>query len=64
MTKVLENPVEALMLVGKENTELHEELATVQRQLDWFRRGLTYISQMPNQAGPVATKVLQFRPWA
>jgi len=61
--KVITNPVEALVDIGKENSQLHEEVQALYREVDWYRRGLTYISEMPNQAGPVATLVLQKRPF-
>lgn len=57
------NPVEALVTVGKENSELHEELARVYSELDWYRNALTFISGMPNEAAAIATKALQKRPY-
>lgn len=41
--KTVTNPVEALVHVGKENTELHEELAAVYHDLDLYRDALAAI---------------------
>ncbi len=60
---MITNPVEALVTVGKENSQLHEELATLQRQHYHFMQCLKYISEMPNAAAPVALKGLQLRPF-
>ena len=60
---VIENPAEALVTVGKENSELHEELARVYSELDWYRNALTFISGMPNKAAAIATSALQKRPY-
>ena len=42
-TTIIDNPTEALVKVGKENTELHEELARVYSELDLYRNTLTAI---------------------
>jgi hypothetical protein len=63
MTKVVTNPVEALVEVGKENTELHDELHRVYREIDWYRLALTTISTMPNPASVIATKALAHQPF-
>ena len=54
---------EAVRVVGKENSELHEELSRLQHEYTWLVRGLTYISQMPNPAAEIAKKVLGFKPY-
>jgi hypothetical protein len=57
------NPNEALVRVGKENTELHEELRAVYAELDHFRNGLTIIAGMPYEpAAKVANNALAKRP--
>jgi hypothetical protein len=61
--EIITDPVQALFKVGKENSELHEELARVYSELTWYVRGLTYLAEMPNEAGPVAQKVLRFQPF-
>jgi hypothetical protein len=38
------DPAEALVHVGKENTELHEELGRVYGELDRYRQALTVIA--------------------
>lgn len=60
---VVENPVEALVKVSTENTQLHEELKKLQNEHYWFVKALQYISEMPNEAAAVATKALQMRPY-
>jgi|HubBroStandDraft_3_1064219.scaffolds.fasta_scaffold78831_2 hypothetical protein len=63
MADKITNPTEALVRVGKENTELHEELARVYADLDHFRNGLTLISGMPYEpAAKVANNALAKRP--
>lgn len=42
--QVIDNPVEALVAVGKENSDIHEELARVYAELDLYRNALTAIS--------------------
>lgn len=61
--KLITNPVEAHVEVSKQYSELFQEWERLCRELDWFRHGLTYISEMPNAAGPVATLILQKRPY-
>ena len=63
MVSLVDNPVQALVAVGTENTQLHEELQRVYRELDWYRDALTYITAMPNAASPVAVKALQRMPY-
>lgn len=63
MVEIITNPVEALVKVGKENSELHEELKRIQNEHYWLVKGLEFISQMPNDSAEVAKKVLQFRPY-
>ena len=56
--KRVDNPVEALVAVGKENTELHEELARVYGELDLYRNALTEITEIPGPAAAVALRAL------
>lgn len=56
------NPTEALVKVGTENSQLHEELAKLQREHYHFVKALKIISEMPNEAAPIATRALQLRP--
>ena len=50
---VLTDPVELLVAVGVENSQLHEELRQVYAELDRYRNALTIISRM--QYAPAAT---------
>ena len=61
-TKTITNPVEALVVVAKENSELHEELAAVYVQLESYRVALTTISTIPGPASEVALRALGGRP--
>ncbi len=61
--KTIINPTEALVKVGTENSQLHEELARMQREHYHLTKCLQYISTMPNDAAPVALKGLQLRPF-
>lgn len=45
--KIITNPAVALLEVGKENSELHEEQARTWTELDLYRTALTTISTMP-----------------
>jgi hypothetical protein len=45
---LLNNPAEQLLAVGKENTELHAELARVYPEIDRYRRALTALSEYPD----------------
>lgn len=54
---------EAVRVVGKENSELHEELNRLQQEYTWLVRGLSYIAEMPNSAADVAKKILGFKPY-
>jgi thioredoxin-like negative regulator of GroEL len=56
--KVVTDPVKALVDVGKENSELHEELARCYAELDLYRDTLTLISKMPTPAAAVALRAL------
>lgn len=60
--KVITDPVRALVEVGTENTQLHDELQRVYSELDHFRRALTIISDAPGRAGQVARDALALRP--
>lgn len=60
-TQSIDNPIEALVAVGKENSELHEELARVYTELDRYRDALTKISQSPGLPGQVAKAALAQR---
>jgi hypothetical protein len=60
--KIEKNPVAALVDVGKENTELHEEVARLYREIDWYRTVLVTISTMPNDAASIAKRGLAGRP--
>jgi len=61
--KTITNPTEALVRVGKENSELHEELRNVYSELDHFRNALTLIAGMPYQpAVDVANNALAKKP--
>ena len=55
---VITNPVEALVAVGKENSEIHEELARVYSELDRYRNALTEITTAPGRPGEIARKAL------
>lgn len=44
--KVVDDPVEALVAVGKENTELHDELITVYHEMDLYRDCLAEITRI------------------
>ena len=61
--KTIENPIETLVVVGKENSELHEEVQRLFREVDWYRNALTTITAIPGIASEVATKALQHRPF-
>ena len=61
--KVITNPVEALVVTGKQLTEALEELEQLRVQNYHYVKCLTYISEMPNEASPVAIKGLQLRPF-
>ena|SRR5258706_15005139 len=45
-TIILNNPSKALIAVGKENTELHEEMDRCHRELDIYRNALTVIAYL------------------
>lgn len=47
--KKIDNPVEALILVGSENSELHEELASVYAEVDLYRDALMAIDQLKDK---------------
>lgn len=55
---VVTNPVEALVEVGKENSQLHEELAKCYAELDKYRAALQKIVTHPGIPGTIARKVL------
>lgn len=42
------NPIEQLMAVGKENTELHQEISRLYPEIDRYRRALTELSKYPD----------------
>jgi len=48
-TIVLNNPSKALIAVGKENTELHDEMDRCYRELDVYRNALTVIAYLSPQ---------------
>lgn len=53
-TIILNNPSKALIAVGKENTELHEEMDRCHRELDIYRNALTVIAYLtPSMTGGV-----------
>jgi hypothetical protein len=56
--KTLDNPVEALMAVGKENSELHEEVFRLQSEVDRYRNALFIIADHPSEAGEIAKAAL------
>lgn len=56
--KVIANPSEALLAVGRENSQLHEELAACYAELDRMRNGLTAILSDPANAVAYASKAL------
>ena len=57
--QVITNPSAALIEVGKQNTELHEELAGCYKELDRYRNALTTITKMPYEpAVRIATLAL------
>jgi hypothetical protein len=45
-TIILNNPSKALVAVGKENSELHEEMDRCHRELDIYREALTVIAYL------------------
>ncbi len=45
-TIILNNPSKALIAVGKENTELHEEMTRCHGELDVYRQALTVIAYL------------------
>lgn len=61
--KVITNPAAALLEVGKENSELHEEQARTWAELDRYRDALTAISKMTHcpSAAKVAVNALAGR---
>jgi len=48
-TIIINNPSKALLAVGKENTELHEEMDRCHRELDIYRQALTVIAYLSPQ---------------
>lgn len=57
------NPVEILAMVGRENTELHEELRKVYSELDHYRNALALIRGMPFEVpAKVAGNALMLKP--
>lgn len=61
--KIITDPRAALLEVGKENTEMREELNGCYQELDRYRRALTTISTMPySPAAEMATRALANRP--
>lgn len=61
--KVITNPVEALTITGTQLTQALEELEQLRAQNYHYIKCLQYISEMPNEASPVAIKGLQLRPF-
>jgi hypothetical protein len=59
--KAIDNPVEALVAVGKENSELHEELARVYAEVDRYRVALQMIMLHPGDPGAIARAALANR---
>ena len=45
-TIIINDPSKALVAVGKENTELHEEMDRCHRELDIYRNALTVIAYL------------------
>jgi hypothetical protein len=45
--RIIGDPAQALVAVGTENSQLHEELAKVYVELDRYRNALTTIGKMP-----------------
>jgi hypothetical protein len=54
--------MERLLVVGKENSQLHEDLRKLQNEHYHFVKALMVISKMPNEAAAIATRALQLRP--
>lgn len=48
-SSIITDPVKAIVAVGKENSELHEELAVVYAELDLYRNTLTAISTVDGE---------------
>jgi hypothetical protein len=64
-TSTITDPVAALKAVGKENSELHEELRRVQNEHYHFLKALNIISKMgvnTERAPAIATRAMQLRP--
>jgi hypothetical protein len=58
---ILEDPIQALIAVGKENSELHEELARIYAEVDRYRNALMVIATIPGPAMDVAKRALANR---
>lgn len=58
MAEVITDPVKALVHVGTENSQLHEELRVVYAELDRYRNALTKISSHPGEPGKIARTAL------
>jgi len=52
------DPVQALVAVGKENSELHEELARIYAELDRYRSALQKVMSHPGEPGRIARAAL------
>jgi thioredoxin-like negative regulator of GroEL len=64
---IFDDPFAQVRVLGKENTELHQEIKRLQAEHDHFRRALTIISNMPGDASiekaiVMATHGLQLKP--
>lgn len=53
-TIIINNQSKALIAVGKENTELHDEVGSLQHEVDLYRNPLTVIAYLdPEKVGGV-----------
>ena len=59
---IITDPVAALVRVGKENTELHEELARCYSELDRYRTAMTKLADAPGLPGQIARAALAGKP--
>jgi hypothetical protein len=54
-TIVVDNPTKAMIAVGKENTDLHEEVERMWRELDLYRDALTLVAYLEPRMFEVST---------
>ncbi len=61
MAEIITNPYETLIEVGKENSELHEEVFRLQTEIDRYRTALQSLVGYPGPASIVAQNALANR---